>query len=417
MSENEPAPAPSAATGQRPPNLPLEGLRGVACLLVALGHALWLNHLDPSVTLPLWIRSLEAAHNGVLVFFALSGYLIGWTNAAPYTPVRRRAYLWRRFVRLAPIYYVAFILTAVTVFGLALPGQNRSLAGAFLGLQNFNDYFRFHLPPPGTNGPLWSLNYELLYYLGFLLLWRFKPNLSWVFVPAFGATVLTWFAPQVMPLFLGSYACGWIFWAAGWWLARQPLLPDDAREDPVLSWLLLVYAGHHLGGSMRILNAVGWYSADAGMVNLGHLGMLPVVLLLLAAVSRRQLPGKTIWVALAWFFCLVPLAGGIWTGRFMASALWQAGGIAAALAIVLLPFRSTRWLHPFAWLGSISYAFYVVHFPLLFLVQRLPLPTGTIPAYFLRVLVWAIPAVTLAWLLETKYQSWARQRLARLNPS
>jgi peptidoglycan/LPS O-acetylase OafA/YrhL len=411
MNANEPI------AGQRPPNLPLEGLRGVACLLVALGHALWLNHLDPSVTLPLWLRGLEASHNGVLIFFALSGYLIGWTNAGAFTPAGQRAYLWRRLVRLAPIYYVAFFLTAGMTFYLGQPGQNRSLAGAFLGLQNFNDYFGFHLPPPGTNGPLWSLNYELLYYLCFLLLWRFRPHLGWIFIPAFVATVLTWFVPQVMPLFLGSYACGWLFWAAGWWLAQQPELPEGAPQGPVLSWLLLVFADHHLGGSMRILNALGWHCPDGGMVNLGHLGVLPVIVLLLAAVSRRQLPRRRIWVGLAWLLCVVPLAGGIWTGRFSASPLWQLGGIAAGLAVLLLPFRSMRWLRWFAGLGSISYAFYVVHFPLLFVVQRLPLPMGTIPAYFLRVAAWAVPVLACAWWLEKKYQPWARQRLARATSS
>jgi peptidoglycan/LPS O-acetylase OafA/YrhL len=380
-------------------------------LLVALGHCLYLNHLDPSVELPRWLRSLEASHNGVLIFFVLSGFLISLTNAGPSTPATRRAYLWRRFVRLAPIYYLTFALTVGVLLFLGLPGQKRAVVGAFLGLQNFNDYFSFHLPPPGTNGPLWSLNYELLYYVLFLWLWRFSPGLGWVFVPALGMAVTTWFAPQYMPLFLGSYACGWLFWAAGWWLAKQPDQAPDAPAEPVLTWLLHIIAGYHLGGSMRMLNALGWYSPDAGMVSIGHLGMLPAVLLLMSGVTRRQLPGRRIWSALAWFFCLGALAGVAWTGRLWDRQPLMVGAVIALLAVAFVWFHRGDWLRRFASLGKVSYAFYLVHFPLLFVVQRSSLPSGTYGAYFLRLGVWAVISLTLACLLELHLQPWIKRRL------
>ena len=400
----------------RPANQELEGVRGIACLMVTLSHTLYLNHLDPTVTLPPWLRTLEAGHTGVLVFFVLSGFLISWTNASPCTAENRRAYGWRRFVRLAPIYYIALILTVAVLFLRQDHGQIRVVAAALVGLQNFNSYLGFALPPPMSNGPLWSLNYELLYYGLFIFLWRYQPRLGWVFFPVAAASLLGWFAPQFMPLFLASYACGWLFWAAGWWLARLPELPVEAPGSSAATWLLLIFAGHQIGGVARILNALNLHSVDAGMVTLGQLGVLPPILLLLAAVGRRRLPAAPLFAALAWVVCLVPLTGMLWTGRLWTEPSWITGGVAVLLAALALPWRAPGWVKSFGGLGSISYAFYVVHFPLLFIVQRSPLPSGTIPAYFLRIGVWAGLALSLAWLLEQRFQPWIKTRLTRPKP-
>ncbi|SDS63965.1 acyltransferase [Opitutus sp. GAS368] len=399
-------------TAARPLNAELEGVRGLACLMVACSHVFYVTHLDPTVTLPGWLHHLEAGQTGVLVFFVLSGYLISWTNPGDCTAENRRAYLWRRFVRLGPIYYAALALTFAVLFWRRDPAPPSMVIALLAGAHNFNDYFGLHVPPPMVNGPLWSLNYEILYYGLFILLWRFSPRLGWVFLPAAVATVLGWFTPQWMPLFLASYACGWLYWAAGWWLARLPELPATAPAPAAVTWLLLVFAGHQIGGMVRVLNALGLHSQDAGMVTLGQLGGLPAILLLLAAVTRRRLPGAVWLAALAWISCVVPLAGMLWTGRLWSEPGWINGGIAVLLAVAALPIRSTGWLKSLAGLGRISYAFYVVHFPMLFLVLLLPLPGGTLPAYLGRVLVWAVTSLALACFLELRLQPWAKARLS-----
>jgi len=394
----------------RTTNLALEGIRGIACILVALGHTLYLTHLDPTTNLPEWLRYCEAGHSAVLIFFVLSGYLIGWTNSGDSTPGSRRAYLRRRFIRLAPIYYIALALTTIMILVRGDFGQKRAIVATFAGVQNFNDYFGWHLPPPSTNGPLWSLNYELLYYAMFIPLWHFRPRLFFVFAPALGATLLAWFTPQFMPLFIGSYACGWLFWAAGWWLARQPAL-DTENRAPVLTWLLLVVAGHNIGGLMRILNALHLHSEDAGMVTLADLAQFPVIILLLAAVARRQLPFARSLSVFAWLICIIPLGGMLWTGKLWTHPGWMVGGATLILAIFSAGLRNNSWLQKFDGVGRISYAFYVVHFPLLFLVQLIPSSRGTIPSYLFRIAVWAVLSVTLSWYLERRFQPWIKSRL------
>jgi peptidoglycan/LPS O-acetylase OafA/YrhL len=351
---------------------------------------------------------VEAGHAGVLVFFVLSGYVISWTNTKTCTPVAARTYIWRRWVRLAPIYMAAMIVTLAAIRVSGFAESPRVIVGSFLCLQNFNGYFGFSLNPPRVNGPLWSLNYEVLYYGLFVILWRYKPRLGWVLGPALVAGILGWFAPGIMPLFISSYACGWIFWAAGWWLARQPVLGEPRETTPLASWLLLVFASHHINGVVRVMNVFHLYSNDAGMVTIGDLGLIPSILLVLAAVTHRRLPYRGCIEAAAWALCIVPIAGMIGTGRLFAHAEWVVGAGTLLVSGLLLPLRSTRWLRPFAWFGGISYAFYVVHFPLLYLMRHAPLPPSTWEGFAEHAVVWIALALGLSWLLEKRFQPWIK---------
>lgn len=392
----------------------LEGVRGIAATMVALSHLLYLDLLTPGFELPRWLRTIEGGQAGVLTFFVLSGYVIGWTNTGPFSGGAGRAYVWRRFVRLVPIYYIAMIITVAVIAFTGIPHSPRVILGAFLGLQNFNGYFGFSLNPPRVNGPLWSLNYELLYYGLFLVLWRARPRLIWVFAPALLAGVLGWFAPRVMPLFISSYACGWLFWAAGWWLSAQPHGEDGGTPaQPFASWVLLILASYEIGGLNRIFNVLGWYSKDAGMVTISDLALLPAALLAIASVTRRRLPHRRLLILLAWSVCIVPEVGMVWTGRLWNQPSWITGCAATLLAFALIPIGTTRWLRPFAWFGGISYAFYVVHFPLLYFVQYLPLPRSTAAGFFERLPIWIALTLGIAWILERRFQPWIKGRLSR----
>ena len=397
---------------RRPTDKGLEAIRGIAMTFVALSHVLYLDLLTPDLNFPRWLRSIEGGHAGVLVFFVLSGYVIGWTNSRTFSREAARDYLRRRLIRLAPIYLLAVAITTAVMWVTGLWAPLRVIVGSVFCLQNFNGYFGFSLNPPLVNNPLWSLNYEILYYGLFLILWRFEPASKWVFGPALLAATLSWFAPRVMPLFIGSYAAGWLFWAAGWWLSRRPQLDRSmAARAPIATWVLLIFASHQISGATRILNALGLYSNDAGMVSIGDLGILPGLLLLVSALGGRQLTGKRWIELLAWTICVLPLAGIICTGRLLNNPAWLTGLLAVLMAGGLRAFSSERWLRPFAWLGGISYAFYVLHFPLLYLVQDMPIPRTTVEGFLVRLFIWIGLILGLSWLLERRFQPWIKARI------
>ena len=168
-----PGPAATLAPDAPPARAqPLEALRGVAALAVLLGHVLWAGPaLDPHYRPSGPWQLVPPGHLSVLVFFMLSGYVIGLTNAAPLaTGPARRHYLRKRLVRLYPLYLVALALTAAVSAGYYVRAGSSEIAGWLLFLQGLA------VDVPARNPPLWSLPYELGYYLLFVLVsarrWR-----------------------------------------------------------------------------------------------------------------------------------------------------------------------------------------------------------------------------------------------------
>src|SRR5687768_11287352 len=123
----------------------LDAVRAVACLMVLVCHVS-IHHGD---------ESLDGLKNGVMLFFALSGYLL-------YRPfvmgdVDLRRYAAHRIARIAPAYVVALV-------GVTLLTGNRAFVDQpltyLLFLQNYStETFQ------GFLGPSWTLVIEVLFYL------------------------------------------------------------------------------------------------------------------------------------------------------------------------------------------------------------------------------------------------------------
>src|SRR4051812_9204490 len=94
-------------------NNKLEGLRGLCAVVVAISHFLTFNFFQ-SFEIPYYnfLVHLEFAHEAVLIFFVLSGYVIGLNHIN--TPCNKKnviAYLKKRALRLYPIYVLAVIIS------------------------------------------------------------------------------------------------------------------------------------------------------------------------------------------------------------------------------------------------------------------------------------------------------------------
>lgn len=100
-------PSPSGATAKRPHDPALDGLRGVAFIMVFLLHTIIL----PDGTFRIFKDVIELGRLGVDLFFCLSGFLItGILYAAKNDTHYFRNFYARRALRIFPLYYFFLVL-------------------------------------------------------------------------------------------------------------------------------------------------------------------------------------------------------------------------------------------------------------------------------------------------------------------
>lgn len=166
----------------------IQGLRGIAALLVVLFHGS--RFLSPYGT---GIGNTLFGHGGttgVHLFFILSGFIMTYTTPAS-GPAVVRPYLIKRFTRIWPT-YVIWSLTYWVVSALV---THRSLFSEPNVTKRLLSTLTF-IPTPGIpplfTPPLlgvgWTLNFEIYFYLAFGLACLFK-HYRW---PAFFGWMFTW---------------------------------------------------------------------------------------------------------------------------------------------------------------------------------------------------------------------------------
>jgi preprotein translocase subunit SecY len=85
---------------------------------------------------PPWLLWPVDASAAVMIFFVLSGYVIGLTNQHEASGPAVRSYVWRRLVRLIPINTCAVFLTCA----LATSADWRTALANLFFLENYADY-------------------------------------------------------------------------------------------------------------------------------------------------------------------------------------------------------------------------------------------------------------------------------------
>lgn len=146
----------------------LDGIRGVAILLVVAGH-IASNYQPLDEGLRRWFQAFANSSAGVRLFFVLSGYLITsllLDEKAATGAISLRRFYWRRGLRIFPAFYV--YLLAVTLLSLWRPsgvtGETFAAAATFTW-----NYSGFWMTPPPEGiwnlGHLWTLALEQQFYL------------------------------------------------------------------------------------------------------------------------------------------------------------------------------------------------------------------------------------------------------------
>jgi peptidoglycan/LPS O-acetylase OafA/YrhL len=148
----------------------LDGLRGVAILLVLIYHGVF-DVLPSSRLLARLMTVGSLGWSGVDLFFVLSGFLIGGILLdARLSPNYFRTFYWRRAYRILPIYLFAMVLFSLRFVHPAA----RPLGGFSMSVIPWLSYFTFTQNlwmaalgsfGPGAMAATWSLAVEEQFYL------------------------------------------------------------------------------------------------------------------------------------------------------------------------------------------------------------------------------------------------------------
>ncbi|WP_323055874.1 acyltransferase [Lentzea sp. NEAU-D7] len=235
---------------------------------------------------------------GVSFFFILSGFVLTW-SARQGTPAST---VWRRrAAKIFPNHVVTWLV--VLVAGAAVTPAaalaNLSLAQAWFPAESV--YF-------GLNTPAWSLSCEMAFYLAFPLLIKWRMRRPWLVASAMVIAILT--VPAIALSMPGAIEYWFVF-----------VFPPVRALEFVLGMAMA-----------RVVQQGKWIG----------LGLWPATALFVVAyVGSWYLPASFPYVA----------------GTVIPLALLIPAAAVADLTGAWSPWRS-KWM---VWLGTVSFAFYMVH--------------------------------------------------------
>lgn len=265
----------------------LDMLRGLLAVYVLLGHCrwlLWTGHgqwmAQPHAA---WLEPIVYAtgvvrygREAVMVFFVLSGFFIHLRMAeqqnlahATFSP---RAFYWRRLHRLGAPYAFALLVTVVcdAIGRTWFPMLYRAATGDALtdGIFSHTGYTWDSVAPAlailpssrgydfGTNGPLWSLAFEVVYYAlypAWIAVRKNNAAIAFLILPAL-CLALAFLPNQSFPVTVLIYYPVWLAGAAlaEAWSRRQ------AIQVPVVASGAVFAAGFalHLFGQSDLSSTV-----------------------------------------------------------------------------------------------------------------------------------------------------------------
>ncbi|MEZ5986904.1 MAG: acyltransferase [Hyphomonas sp.] len=326
----------------------LDGLRGVAAMIVVLAHA---------GNLGLIWRNPQSGHIGVMLFFALSGFLMAWLYGMRDMTLRGWAsYAARRFFRVYPLFVLAVL------WSLWVPRWSYRV-----NAENYLDHLRL---ADGVS-VLWTIPVEIKYYLVF----------------PFVALAVHAIRSRTAQLTLLAALIAFF--------ALVPMPKEHKPVWPFMSYFLMGYAAAVALAWIKERSYPGWLADLAFACSCAAIVLaMPVVMNALTGYHYK------IWSK--------PLALSLLVGVTVLSC-----ALSPRLAPLLLGNPVTRFI------GKISFSLYLSHMLVLRYVKShspdwLDLPLSMIAVFCVATLLWLIIERPSQWFGQSVGRLIARGRPVRV---
>lgn len=361
----------SACAGTKPHYQLLDGLRGVAALLVVFYHVFEGLAISSGASAILLINH---GYLAVDFFFMLSGFVVGYAyDDRMGKCMGFRQFALRRLIRLHPMIVWAAFLGGFLFFVERDVLSNADVVPLSLILLALLCTVLLIPAAPGSgyevrgggemfplNGPVWSLFFEYIGNVLYALVFHRLSNRSLLGLTVMLGVGLAWFAM--------TDVAGSGFLSVGW------------KCEPL----------HLLGGALRML-----FPFCAGLL-----------------MSRCFRPGRVRW---AFWICsagllllfMVPYVEGRGPGGISLNGIYEAFCIIAVFPLILWVGASGKSPDAFSsrvcfFLGHISYPLYAVHYPVMYLLYHRMVNQGVKSVQ--ETLQMGLPAVAVSLLLA--FVSW-----------
>lgn len=363
----------------------LDGLRGVAALLVVAYHLLESSFHNPAVQ---W---LNHGYLAVDFFFALSGFVVGYAYDDRWGQMSLSGFFKRRIVRLHPMVLFGCVWGACFFYGgmsevfplikdaawwqvvlLMLLGCTMIPASLKWDIRGWTETYPL-------NGPQWSLMFEYIANILYALVFRFLPK-------------------AVLAVLVGLLAVNTLSLTLNW------------------DWTGLL-----AGRQDNAFTVIGGWNVTPGQLYIGFTRLLYPFLagLLLSRLHwLLRLKGGFWWCSLVLFVLFaMPRPGGGAAG--VANGLYEAFVIIVMFPLIVSagagsPITGRRSIAVCKFLGELSYPLYITHFPLVclhwaFMSNHPDAPAGQVAALAAGLF---LAAVFVAWaamrLYDIPVRRWLR---------
>jgi peptidoglycan/LPS O-acetylase OafA/YrhL len=354
---------------------PLTGLRWFAAFGV------FIYHFGNPSWFPNSLKNIQLnGAFGVQFFFVLSGYVLATRYRG--RPLEAIPYALARFARIGPMYYVGLLLSIAYYLTRVVPIDVKQLVVHGLGLQAWNGEMDNAV---SLNGPAWTISVELLFYSVFPLL--IKP------ISRFATSVTR----SVAVLALGTVLGGILI---GLHCIRFGELKIDSYGIPnEFVWFSLIPIYY-----------LGLFIAGIGAAHLTQAGKEPQAHPLLHKILRPSVTTSLIMASILTVNFDSPEHPYVAIFVRFSFAALPVGLMLSSLHLhPESPVSKILSIRPLNFLGKVSYAFYILHVPFIWLL-RLRLPDVNYETQFLLLVMTA----SLSYVL---IEQPLRKALLKLSPN